>query len=830
MLDNSRSIFFLRRPILINNLTLLLGLALILSIACGGGSGGGTEPPEPVEDTTPDSFSFSSQQTTLASSWIESNTITVTGINAPADISISGAGGEYRIGDGAYSTDPGNINSGQTVRLRLMSSATAGQSVTTTLTIGGISASFTVSTVSLLARQSNSSCIAPAQAGGQGESNIQLENAFPNLPPIYSVVGLYQAPNDDSRWYVMTRGGFVYWFDNSPTASTLHEFADMSENLYTAGEGGLLGMAFSPDYTVSDGGRVYFSYLGQYLQSTISRIEDTGTYPLPRANEEVLLQLSQPDDNHNGGNIAFGPDGYLYIAFGDGGGAGDQYGNGQNLQTLHASILRLDVSGNEYSIPADNPFVGNANALDEIFAYGLRNPWRFSFDPQGGQLWIGDVGQGQYEEVDIVTAGNNLGWPIMEGNHCYQNADCDTTGLTLPVTEYNHDNGDCSITGGHVYRGQSIASLQGHFIYGDFCTGRIWSTYKSGENYISQELLLAGTNIATFGQGNDGEVYPVSFGGSGNSAVIYRLVDQGGGGSNIPTNLSDTGCFESTASKSYDQGVVPFNVNAKLWSDGVNKTRHFAIPDETTISVQNDGDFSFPVGSVLIKNFIYDNQYLETRLFMHHENGWGGYSYKWNDAQSDAQLVEGSDSVVIGDFEHLIPSRGQCFECHTSAAGTSLGPEASQLDGQMTYPNSRTGNQLDALVEAGYLTDMPTGEQLAELVDINTTEASISLRARSYLHANCSGCHRPGGPGGFMDLQIRTALEDTQTCDQVPANGDLGITDARIIAPGDPARSVLLARMQLLDNNRMPPLGTQIVDSDAVNIISQWISSLSSCQ
>jgi uncharacterized repeat protein (TIGR03806 family) len=550
--------------------------------------------------------------------------------------------------------------------------------------------------------------------------------------------------------------------------------------------------------------------------------------PLNTSNATRLLTLAQPEVNHNGGHIAFGPDGYLYAGFGDGGGAGDTFENGQNTQNLYSTILRVDVSTDTMIVPDDNPFVGDSSVMDEIFAYGLRNPWRWSFDSLAGDLWLGDVGQDKFEEVNIVKAGDNLGWPIMEGNSCYDSDSCDQSGLTLPVAVYDHGAGDCSVTGGYVYRGQNVPALQGHYIHGDFCTGTLRTVVKEADqSYSASVLLNSGLNIASFAQGLDGEVLLVAISGQ-----VYKFVERSVT-SNIPAKLSDSGCFSSTQNKAYPEYVVPYDVIAKLWSDGEQKSRYFAIPDGTDINLLDDGDFIFPDGSVLIKNSISEGTYLETRLMMKHDTGWTGYSYRWLDDQSDAELVVGTEPlpVTINNINHTIPSRGQCTACHTGAANGLLGPEASQFDFAVDYSNNINANQLEMLTGAGYLANAPTTQQTTPMAPIDDNSASLAVRARSYLHSNCSDCHRPGAVGGSMDMRIQTNLTETQACDQSPDKGDLGIADARIIAPGDAARSVLVRRMQTLNaDDRMPPLASQVVDEQAVAVISQWIDSLTGCE
>ncbi len=806
-------------------LIVLSGLGFFLITACGGGGGGGNGSPPATADTTPDAFSFTAQSTLSLSTWVESGSIEISGINQATSVSI--AGGEYQINGQSFSGADATVVSGDNIRVRVLSAANLAQSTSARLTVGDVSAEFNVTTVDqIFSRAANTTCIAPVQADS-GNSNIQLSEAFPNLPNINSLVGLYQSPGDTTRWYAMSQNGNVYWFDNSPSANALNNYADLSAHVRFQGERGLLGMAFDPQYAAN--GRVYFSYVNNSNQSIIARLTHTASLPLDTSSPHVLLTLTQPASNHNGGNIAFGPDNQLYIGFGDGGGSGDSYNNGQNTQSLHSTIMRINVTGDTYTIPADNPFINDANVRDEIYAYGLRNPWRWSFDRQTGLLWVGDVGQGAYEEIDIVKAGDNLGWPIMEGNHCFGAATCNTAGLTLPVTEFDHNSGDCSVTGGFVYRGQKIPSLQGNYIYGDYCSGTIRTAVKQpNQTYDIQQLLSSGQNISSFAQGADGEVLVLALSGR-----IYQFTDTQAGTGNIPDRLSATGCFTSTQAKSYPDFVVPFNVESWLWTDGEDKSRFFAIPDGTSISMLPDGDFEFPDRTILVKNFMRNGTYLETRLFMKHVTGWVGYSYRWLDDQSDAILVPGNsaETVMVNNIEHIIPSRGQCFECHTQAASVTLGPEASQLDFNINYAGNVTGNQLHALTAAGYLTSLPEPAQLTEMASINDSSASLELRARSYLHSNCSGCHRPGAPGSQVDFRIQTSLSNTMACDQIPNNGSQGINNARIIAPGDPNRSILVTRIQTLDPNiRMPAVGSQVVHDDAVSVISQWISGLTACQ
>jgi glucose/arabinose dehydrogenase len=349
------------------------------------------------------------------------------------------------------------------------------------------------------------------------EAALGLVNAFPQLS--FSQPLDLQSPDDGTnRIFVAEKGGRIRVFTNEPTVNEDTVFLDLSANLSTVSEQGLLGLAFHPNY--QSNGFFYVYYTPTAGLSQVSRFTVSANAAIAdAASELVLLEIPQPATNHNGGQIAFGPDGYLYIALGDGGGGGDPFENGQDRSTLLGSILRIDVDSQEnglnYSIPKDNPFIGEPNVREEIYAYGLRNPWRISFDTQTGELWTGDVGQNAIEEIDVVVSGGNYGWPIFEGTRCFS-GDCNDTGLIDPIFEYAQDNGDRSITGGFVYRGTTVPSLQGKYIYGDFVSGRIWALELDGT--LNELVEASRLNIASFGTDTSQELYVCAFDGS-----IYKF-------------------------------------------------------------------------------------------------------------------------------------------------------------------------------------------------------------------------------------------------------------------------------------------------------------------
>lgn len=368
----------------------------------------------------------------------------------------------------------------------------------------------------------------PTDPPSGGEPDIQATRVFSQLSFVEPTT-LRQAPGDSTRWFVGEKAGFIRVFANNASSSSASIFLDISAVVDASGEGGLLGFAFHPDFPVTP--EVYVSYTrGVPFRSYVSRFFSAdGGQTLSPVPEEVILEVLQPATNHNGGDIAFGPDGYLYVGFGDGGGAGDPQGNAQDDTNLHGSIVRLDVdSASPYAIPAGNPNAANAPCVQgygaapcpEIFAWGLRNPWRISFDRQTGVLWTGDVGQSAWEEVDRVEVGQNYGWNVREGDHCYQppNGCADT--FAEPVAEYDHSVGS-SVTGGFVYRGSAVDNLAGRYVFGDFISGRIFAIPANSNPVVTPaELLQTDLLIVSFAEGVDGELYLLNYGAVG---TIHRL-------------------------------------------------------------------------------------------------------------------------------------------------------------------------------------------------------------------------------------------------------------------------------------------------------------------
>lgn len=670
----------------------------------------------------------------------------------------------------------------------------------------------------------------PAPQRPPTASGVALKRVFSSAVFEYPVA-MYPEPGGSGNWYLVEQSGRVRGFSESGLAP--RTVLDLRRKVVFSGEAGLLDMAFHPDWL--NNRLAFVSYDAQdanhQLTSYVSQFRMTGAPPvIDPATEKVILAVAQPFANHNGGRIDFGPDGYLYFGLGDGGAGGDPGDRAQNRGVLLGKMLRIDVDrGNPYAVPPDNPFAAGGGR-PEIFAWGFRNPWRWSFDTASGDLWVGDVGQSRWEEIDQVRLGGNYGWRIREGAHCFNPNPCRAVGLIEPVVEYSHQDG-CSVIGGFVYHGAAIPALRGVYVFGDYCSGSIWGIFYDADGKPFRRLLAAsGLNITSFAQGADGEIYVLAQGG-----VVTKLVAAGAAPAPFPALLSQTGFADAGDPRRPSACLIPYDVIEPFWSDGADKMRYFYLPDPAKIGINAQGHLDFPAGSVFVKHFLLNGKRIETRLFVRHEDGeWAGYSYEWNDAESDAALLASGKVRSIQGQAWTYPSRAQCLQCHTAAAGRSLGTEILQLNCAFVYPASgRSANQLLTYDHIGLFTAPLSADpgQLPALPGSTDAGQPLGSRARAYLHVNCSNCHRPGSTArGGMDLRFDTALPAMSVCNVVPLLADLGIANARLLAPGAPARSLLLQRLKRQDVYRMPPIGGNRLDDAGILLLESWIQGLASCQ
>jgi uncharacterized repeat protein (TIGR03806 family) len=403
---------------------------------------------------------------------------------------------------------------------------------------------------------------------------------------------------------------------------------------------------------------------------------------------------------------------------------------------------------------------------------------------------------------------------------CFEQDVCDDAELEDPIAAYRNIS-VASVIAGYVYRGAQLPELAGMFIYADFYSGTIWGVVPGDEPVVLADTGERG--LAAFAEDQDGELLVVNYFGQ-----IHRITRaEPEDGPELPADLMATGCVDTTDPATPPADAIPYALNVQFWSDGADKDRWLILPDDQQIRVEGDGDWTLPSGSVIVKNFRLNDRLIETRLFVRHtDDEWAGYSYEWNDDGTAATLLEDGLSKQFGEQTWTYPSRTDCLYCHTAEAGRSLGLETRQLARTVTVDGVDV-DQLDHLVERGALASRPDGAPLPDIAG----DAPLAARARAYFHANCSHCHRPDAPGGRADIDFRVDTPDAEVgvCDVNPRAGDLDIPDARLVAPGDVARSIVSARMHTLGSTRMPGLASTRVDDAGVDLIDAWISGLNGC-
>ena len=732
-----------------------------------------------------------------------------------------------------------------------------------------------------LERRPNTTLTLPQQPPRLGYKWV---DHFPGITFVNPVT-IASAPAETNRLFIVEKGGQIAVITNlaQPTRSV---FLDLSpRGLMTGGESGVLGLAFHPGFATNGYFFVYYSlsnYLtadGRGLHQRLSRFQaiPPDSVQVELSTERPLITQFDQAPNHNGGDLHFGPDGYLYVGLGDEGGGNDTFNNAQRLdKDFFAGILRIDVDSRPenldptphtalrdtnalpYKIPADNPWVSATELagrpLDrtklraEFYAIGLRNPWKFAFDPESGVLICGDVGQDAREEIDQIVAGGDYGWPYREGSLPGPKAASKPDNIVLvePLHEYAHGSTGTltgnSVTGGRIYRGHRLPELYGFYLFSDYISGNLWAMRVDG-GPTTEKVRLTGERFSA-GFGVDPRNQELLLASYAENKIKRLDFDPTIVGTPFPNLLSGTGAFADLATLEVHAGIEPYQVNAPFWSDHAEKRRWFSIPQtNVVIGFSASNNWTFPAGMLWIKHFdLITNEItgakrrLETRFLVKNPSGAYGITYRWAPGAEDATLVpdqglEDFISIVTANgsvrTQHWsYPSRSSCLACHTTSGGTALGFSTWQLNRIHTAGDGAVHNQLQDLAEAGYFDRaLPTVDTLPRLIATTNTVASLEYRVRSYLDANCSACHQPGGTApNSWDARFNTPTHLTRILDG--SLNDVGNNPSnRVVVQGDPDHSVLLSRISTRGPKQMPPLGSNELDQDSIKLVKAWIQS-----
>jgi putative heme-binding domain-containing protein len=690
---------------------------------------------------------------------------------------------------------------------------------------------------------------------------------FPKLQ-FHNPLEMVVAPGSD-RWFVVEQHGKIFSFPDRQDCDHADLLLDIPVQIGTLPANGAVGdtygLAFHPQF--AENRYCYVCYVVNEKQggkslpdgSRVSRFRVTDSDP-PRcdpASEQILI--TWPGGGHNGGSLKFGPDGFLYISTGDAADPTppDPRNTGQDISDLLSSILRIDVdhpSGDlPYSIPADNPFVKTPGARGEVWAYGLRNPWRMSFDRRTGDLWVGDVGWELWEMIDRVKKGGNYGWSIMEGPQTvHPDGKRGPTPLIPPNFYFPHTEA-ASIIGGYVYRGRRLKELYGDYICGDWVTRRVWAIrFDEDKPVAHRELVNSGPRIVAFGESHAGEIYILDY----DLGTIHELQPNQEARANtaFPTTLAATGLFASVKDHQVAAGVVPFSIVAQQWADYATAERFLALPGLSTVEflrqpVDVPGSmfkrqFAFPKDAVLMKTFSLEmergnpasRQRLETQLLHFDGRDWHGYSYRWNAEQTDATLVEpaGADRTLsvrdprfpggIRTQTWHYPGRQECLVCHNSWAEYRLAFTLPQLAVQDQIARWKQLALVKGPIDRAEESHDRDGRPVVPLIAPDDSSADLDRRARSYLQVNCAHCHQFGA-GGTADIEFRLeySLAETKAVGARPTQGAFDLRDAKIVSAGDPYASVLYFRTVKTGRGRMPHIGSQLIDEQGTALLHDWI-------
>ncbi len=699
----------------------------------------------------------------------------------------------------------------------------------------------------------------------------RFEEAFPGLDPFWAI-GAQVPPGETNSMVFLRKVGIVLIVTNlaAPTATV---FVDLASKTLNESECGLLGLAFHPGWRTNRQVFIYYSTVTTWagtngLHQRLARflLDPENPNRLLPESEVPLITQADPDLAHQAGDLEFGPDGYLYVSVGDGGGAWDNFQNSQRIDGgFFSGILRLDVDGREgslppnphpavspgtYWIPPDNPFIGRTNFVlqpvlpetvrTEFWAVGLRNPFRMAFHPVTGELFANDTGQNRREEINRILPGRNYGWVFYEGTLAWPWGIPAGNEFVFPLHEYEHEQGRVAITGGAWCLGDRYPALGGAYVFADL-GGSIGALSPNADGTYAARWVARTTGVIDVTiNPRSGELLFMN----ATDGMVWKLAVESSDDEPLPERLSQTGVFTNLANLGIASGFKPYEINHPFWSDHAQKQRWFGLidpghparfsPTETWRSAE---------GSVWVKHFELATaadpaaplRRLETRLLVRNSHGVWGASYRWRPDGSDADLVptEGLDEVIpvalntntsaLRQQRWRYPGRDECLACHTRAAGFSLGFNTAQLN----LTNGGTW-QIGRLSELGYVTGVPAAPvPLPKLAALDDSSASVGFRARSYLAANCAYCHFPGGPTRAQwDARLTAPLDMAGIVGVNALNnlGDVyGQTVTQIVFPGELQQSSIFRRVAELEPYHMPPLGSSQIHTNAVNLLREWI-------